>query len=157
MPKAAAIINPTAANGKASKVWQQYNASLKTQGILCSEFITEAPGHGISFSKQALMQGCELILAVGGDGTLNEVANGFFDNGKLINPDATLGIVPKGTGTDFVRTLNVPKTSDALAKCILKNQTRKIDVGRLACHSFDGQPITRYFINVADVGYGGAL
>lgn len=152
-----AIINPAAGGGKADKLWQRYSGALKSQGIVCDESFTEAPEQATQLTRKALEQGNELIFAVGGDGTVNEAVNGFFENGRLINPAATLGIIPGGTGADFVRTLKVPNSPEALAESILQPKIRTIDVGCLTCRTLENDPVTRYFLNVADLGYGGAL
>lgn len=157
MHSAIAIINPAAGGGNADKEWQSYSKALKSQGFSCNEFITEKRGHAIQLARDALGQGTEMIFAVGGDGTVNEIVNGFFKNDKLINSAATLGIIPWGSGADFVRTFKVPNSPRALAESILQQKIRTIDVGRLKCRSLENHQNTRYFLNVADLGYGGAL
>ena len=156
MRKAMAIINPAAAAGRANGHWQQFKAVFDGE-IDFNECFTIEPGHAAELTRNALQNGHSLVLAVGGDGTVNEVANGFLADGLPINPSAELAIVPRGTGTDFVRTLAVPQTPEELLEAIRKRNTRALDLGAITCHSHDDREITRYFINVADCGYGGAL
>lgn len=156
MQQALAIINPAAAAGKASKKWLLFKSAF--HGVLdCREIVTQSPGHATELTRQALHEGLEIIIAAGGDGTVNEVVNGFFEAGKPVNADAALAIVPRGTGTDFVRTFAIPTTPQALLKAIAQWHTRTVDIGRITCKTFDDRDISRLFLNVADCGYGGAL
>ncbi len=98
-----------------------------------------------------------IAFRVGGDGTHNEVVNGFFENSKQINPEASLGIISMGTGGDLVRTLGIPKNVEDAATKIKDHKTQKFDLGFMRCQSLKGEPVTRYFINVADAGFGGTL
>ncbi|HZI10954.1 MAG TPA: acylglycerol kinase family protein, partial [Myxococcus sp.] len=98
------VVNPRSANGQTGKRWAEIGAQV---GKALGDF-----GHGFTqggmdaarITRQALEEGYECIVAVGGDGTLNEVTNGFFREGKPINPHAVLGLIPRGTGGDFRRT-----------------------------------------------------
>jgi YegS/Rv2252/BmrU family lipid kinase len=93
---------------------------------------------------------------VGGDGTLNEVVNGFFTpEGVALNPDAALGLLPSGTGGDFRRAIGIPTDPMRLAAVIAANRVRRIDAGRI---TYDDPSIApRQFINIADCGVGGEV
>lgn len=151
------IINPAAAGGKAKYLWPKFTAALEALGLPYSTRFTERPGHATTLTRDSLQEGMTEIVAVGGDGTTHEVINGFFEKGEPVNPKAMLGIVPNGTGADFRRTLNLPKSPDDAAKVISRNLVREIDIGHLRYHTRDGEPASRYFVNVADAGYGGSL
>ena len=98
------------------------------------------------------------VVAIGGDGTINEVVNGFFDDaGAPIAPDAALGVIPYGTGGDFRRTLALPTELAAAAAVIAADHRRKLDVGRLAFTDHDGRPAQRMFINIASFGVSGEV
>src|SRR5436305_2005059 len=103
-----AIVNPTAGHTK-----------LFQLPIPAEVFATQAPGHATELARQAIKRGARTIIVVGGDGTVNEVVNGFFENEKLISNDAELTIVPRGTGSDFLRTLN---------RAVPRGDRRMIDV-----------------------------
>ena len=106
--KTQVIINPESNQGRTKKRWKHIKEALKS---FIKEFkyeFTEKPLQAVDISRAAIKDGTELIVGVGGDGTMNEIANGFFEEERPINPEATLGIVPSGTGSDFCRSLNIP-------------------------------------------------
>jgi YegS/Rv2252/BmrU family lipid kinase len=98
-----------------------------------------------------------LIVGVGGDGTINEIANGFFDGKKIINPKTVMGIVPSGTGCDFIRSLRIPTNLKKAMQVITQAPSPVIDVGRAAFQTHTGSLEERYFLNVADFGFGGEV
>ncbi len=97
------------------------------------------------------------IIAVGGDGTINEVVNGFFEGERPIASDAAFAIIPSGTGSDFVRTLNLPIDPKRAADVILRGITKSIDLAKLRYTALSGAAASRYFINVTSFGMGGAV
>lgn len=133
------IVNPAAGNGYALKIEARLREKLSRQGVEAAFLRTEAPGHATDLARQAAAQeGCTGVVAVGGDGTCYEVACGLMDT------KTPLGIVPAGTGNDFIKTVGIPKkTMDALA-LILQNKPRPVDVGRVN---------DRLFLNVSGTGF----
>ena len=101
--------------------------------------------------------GYECIVAVGGDGTLNEVINGFFLDGKPINPRAAVGLIPQGTGGDFRRSFGWDKEVDSAAARLQSDRTEPFDVGLLEYVSHEGKPERRYFANIASLGASGIV
>lgn len=156
-PKIVGIINPVAGHRKTRQVWLEFTRELNKKGLFCSARETDSPGAAINLTRSAIKEGAEVIVVVGGDGTLSEVVNGFFEDGKLLNSAVKLAILPKGTGTDFYRGLRVSHKPADVADFIEKGETVKIDVGRHSYISIDGEECQRYFANIADLGYGGAL
>lgn len=151
------VINPVAGRGKTREKWPDYEKRFnKILGNFSWQF-TEQRKHATKITRRALLEGFETIVAVGGDGTINEVVNGFFDNDKQINPEASLGVISMGTGGDWVRTLGVSNDIEKAAIKINKDETRKCDLGWLKCQSLEGKPVSRYFINSTDAGFGGTL
>jgi YegS/Rv2252/BmrU family lipid kinase len=115
---------------------------------------TEKPRQATEIVRELIKDGFDLIIGVGGDGTLNEISSGFFSDysGKTINQDAALGIIPSGTGSDFIRFMKVPKEFEKSVALIKNSKNKKIDVGKI---SYGGtNPKEQYFINVADFGLG---
>lgn len=110
---------------------------------------TQAPGHAIQLTRDAIRRGARTIMAVGGDGTINEVVNGFFEEEQLIATDAELAVIAKGTGSDFSRSLN---------HAVPSGERRLIDVMRVRYTAIDGglHP-SRYSINVTSFGIGGEV
>jgi diacylglycerol kinase family enzyme len=94
-----------------------------------------------------------LIVACGGDGTINEVASGILESGA----DAELGILPSGTGGDFRRTLEISNNAADAARTLRTGRTRRIDIGRVAFTDQRGEQSSRYFIGVASFGISGEV
>lgn len=150
------VANPAAGNYAVSKNWLSVQKELKNVWGDFSAELTTQPGEAIQITQRALQEGCETIVALGGDGTINEVVNGFFENGRLVNPEARLGIVPMGTGGDLVKTLELPDDLESAASRIGEVCTQKCDLGVIRYQSGD-RTNTRYFINIADAGFGAAV
>ncbi|HXZ90920.1 MAG TPA: diacylglycerol kinase family protein [Candidatus Dormibacteraeota bacterium] len=149
------VVNPRAKNSKAEKEWPELEQVIREEyhGEFHAEFTT-TPLHAVSLTRQALREDYELIIALGGDGLINEVVNGFFDGGKPVNPRAILGILPFATGADFVKTLGIPQDFRAAVKHLNSSSASLCDVGLIISDGLDGGPIVRYFINVAECGVG---
>jgi YegS/Rv2252/BmrU family lipid kinase len=98
-----------------------------------------------------------LIVAVGGDGTINEIANGFFDGKDIINPKTVMGIVPSGTGCDFIKSLHITTNLKRAMQVITQAPSPRIDIGRAKFQTHAGSEEERYFLNVADFGFGGEV
>jgi len=155
--KTQVIINPESNKGKTGKRWKYIKEGLKS---FLKEFkyeFTEKPLQAIEISRIAIKEGMELIVGVGGDGTMNEIANGFYENQKIINPEVSLGIVPSGTGCDFTRSLNIPSKLKKALEVITQAPSSLIDIGRAKFKSHSGKEEERYFVNVADFGIGGEV
>jgi diacylglycerol kinase (ATP) len=155
--KTQVIVNPESDQGKTGKRWKHIKEGLKS---FLKEFkyeFTEKPLQAIEISRGAIKEGIELIVGVGGDGTMNEIANGFYENQKIINPDASLGIVPSGSGCDFTKSLNIPRGFKNAMKIITQAPSSLIDVGRANFMSHSGKEEERFFVNVADFGIGGEV
>lgn len=128
------VVNPKAQNGRAGKEWPELEQIIKDMyhGEFHVEF-TSAPLHAIMLAKQALKEHYDLVVALGGDGLLNEVVNGFFEQGKVTNPDATLGVLPFATAADFIKTVGIPRDFREAVKRLqpfLKALRRRIDLMR---------------------------
>ena len=149
------IVNPESANRSTGKLWEQLERVIKKNlGDLDNVFTTSS-NHATELTRQALHDGYEMIVAVGGDGTVNEVVNGFFESGSSINPDAVFGVISRGTGSDFIKTLKIPKEIEHASRVLCGRNVRKCDVGHFTSKSLKGDQIERYFINIADFGIGG--
>jgi YegS/Rv2252/BmrU family lipid kinase len=101
--------------------------------------------------------GRALVVAAGGDGTINEVVNGFFEAGDPVEAGACVGVLPMGTGGDLRRTLGHPLDVERAAAVLKAGAARTVDAGRITCQSFDDGEVVRHFVNIADAGIGGEV
>ncbi len=150
-----AIVNPASANGTTGKVWPALSERLRAAGIEHESRLTARPGHATELTRQALAEGYRTIISVGGDGTVNEVVNGFFDGDRRLGGDARLAILSRGTGSDLIRTLGLPKGEAQAVERLKAGRVKRVDLGRVTFVSHSGAAAVRYFINVADLGLGG--
>jgi diacylglycerol kinase (ATP) len=150
------IVNPASSNGRTGRRWPGVSARLGAMGLEHVTRTTEGVGHATELCAAAVAGGAASVVAVGGDGTLNEVANGFFQAG---DPPAgvALGLMPLGTGGDFRRTLEIPTDVARAGAIIAARRLRRIDAGRIEMTGIDGTPYTRHFVNIADSGLGGQV
>lgn len=116
--------------------------------------LTEHPGHAIELARQAIEEGHTFLVALGGDGTVHEVVNGMMGASGPLNPEAVLGVLPAGSGCDFVRTFGLPQSAADAVNHLKGEGTIPIDVGRVT-YTLDGEPHSRYFPNIAEAGLGG--
>lgn len=149
------IVNPASAGGRTGRRWPEVAASLRAAGLDFDVALTAAGGDAEVLSRQALRDGRGLVVAAGGDGTINEVVNGFFEVGRPIQTGARLGVLPMGTGGDLRRTLGHPLDADQAAAVLCAGNTRAIDAGRITCTGFSDGTVIRHFVNIADAGIGG--
>lgn len=157
MSRTVAIVNPRAAGGRAAARWPLLERSLeRALGPVEARFTAE-PNHASELARQALGEGAELILAVGGDGTVNEIVNGMFFAGRPLRPGARLGLAPFGTGGDLARMIGLPTRPDDLAVALSEGEGVPLDVGRIRLAGDDGKPVERYFLNLTSFGMGGAV
>jgi YegS/Rv2252/BmrU family lipid kinase len=108
-------------------------------------------------ARRKLVEGFTRIICVGGDGTLNEVINGFMDASGSVRPEAKLGFLPNGTGCDFCRTVSKNMSLENALDIIQADRSRTIDLGRLRYQDHEGRAGIRYFINITSFGLGGEV
>jgi diacylglycerol kinase (ATP) len=149
------VVNPASAGGRTGRRWPEVADRLRAAGLDFEVALTASGGDAEVLSRQALRDGRALVVAAGGDGTINEVVNGFFEAGRPIATSACLGVLPMGTGGDLRRTLGHPLDIDRAATVLCAAQTRVVDAGRITCTGFSGGTVIRHFLNIADAGIGG--
>jgi len=147
-----AIVNPIAGSGCTRRRWPRLAATLGAIGWQVRSYVTSAPGDATRIARSLLHAGARELLSVGGDGTANEIANGFFGDGEAFSPEAVLSIMPTGTGHDFGRSVGIRDTSEAVA-ALSAGRVCPVDVGFADYHVGDRRQ-SRCFINAADVGIG---
>jgi YegS/Rv2252/BmrU family lipid kinase len=153
------VVNPSSANGRTGRHFDAIVSAVRGAVGDYAHAFTEGPMHAAEVTRQALLDGCDLVVAVGGDGTINEVVNGFFAPPhpgvphEALRPGAALGLIPRGTGGDLHRSIGLD--ADLAKSCArLKGKRRSIDLGRVDYTLADGSAASRFFINVADAGVG---
>ena len=151
------IVNPNAAMGATGKKWPHIESFAKDRLGPFEAHLTTGQGDAIDLARKALLKGAEQIVCVGGDGTLNEVVNGFMGEDGPIRPGAALAYIPRGTGCDFIRTVPIPKDLDRAMDLILESHARPIDLGQLRYRDHRGEPALRYFHNITSFGLGGEV
>lgn len=153
----AAIVNPRAANGRTARTWVAIRQHLEAALGSVQVFETSAPQCATELTLSAIRKGSKTVIAVGGDGTIHEVVNGFFDRDGLSSRDTVLGIIPQGTGSDFRRALSIPLEAKAAIEIIRRGTVKRIDVGRVRFQTLDGNSGQRYCVNLTSFGMGGAV
>lgn len=153
--KTLAVINPKSAGGKTGREARDVARRLADAIGPLSVAITSRPLDASGITTRALLDGFERVVAVGGDGTINEVVNGFFHEGEAINPEAELSLLNLGTGGDFRKTFDIDAGFEASLQRIVEGRVRHIDVGSLTYISPDGTSGRRHFANIASFGLSG--
>jgi diacylglycerol kinase (ATP) len=157
MPGTLFIINPVAARGTTMKRWLVSRREFIKAGIAFTEQQTAEAGEATRITRDAIKAGCQRVIAVGGDGTLNEVLNGYLDEpGIAINSQAAIGLLPSGTGSDFRRSVGLLNTADAVAS-VLASHSRLIDAMRVEYTTPEGGNLIRHSLNLVSFGLGGEV
>ncbi len=152
------IINPVSAGGKTgarqSEILSALDRKIGNRYSLC---VTSRPLEAGFSARNAIMDGSELIITIGGDGTIQETVNGFFSDGRLINPSCHLGIIDSGTGHGFAQSLGLPAGLDEQLEAIHRGEIRSIDLGRATFSGDYGERREHYFVNECQAGIGGEV
>lgn len=147
------IVNPKSAGGSTKEGWAAKASDLRAHFGAFQTAFTKSAGDGVALAKRHAENGRRLIIACGGDGTINEVANGILQSGK----DVELGILPSGTGGDFRKTIKMPQETREAARALQTGETKRIDVGQVTFQNFENETVSRYFLNVASFGLSAAI
>lgn len=161
--RARAIVNPNSSRGRLGRAWPEIHAKLEAAIGPVEVALTDAPMAAARLTREALQDGVELVIACGGDGTNNEVVNGFFapprpgEPDVWIAPKAVFSVMMLGTGGDFRKSFGAAGDVDAQVRQIAEGKPRPLDVGRVEYVADDGAPAVRYFINIASFGVSGVI
>lgn len=149
------ISNPTAGSGSAVRRLPALKRLLDDRGIQAEFVETRAPGDATRLLREARADGVECVGVMGGDGTLNEVSQGYLDSeGRpLVGPD--LALIPSGTGGDFRKTFALGETLEEAGDRLATAEARPIDLGLLEITAHSGETIRRAFLNITSFGLGG--
>jgi diacylglycerol kinase (ATP) len=146
------LVNPASANGSTGRRWAEMAHRAATRGLEGDTLFSQGPGQLGDLARQAADDGAKLLVVVGGDGSVNEVANGIAGR-----DDVEIAVIPRGTGWDFARTYKIPHKLDGAVDVALTGRSRTIDLGRATYRAWDGNEASTYFANVASAGMSGAI
>jgi YegS/Rv2252/BmrU family lipid kinase len=151
------VVNPQSGGGATGKRFDRLAEQVRATIGPFEHAFTEGQGHATELTREALAKDYEMVVGVGGDGTFNEVVNGFFEGEAPVRPEAVFGIIPQGTGGDLRKTLGVPNDIRGACARLAGRDVKPVDVGHLAFLGHDGKPAQRVFINIASFGVGGVV
>ncbi len=142
------ILNPEAGKGHGRKLLPRVTAAFNERGATYELHQTAGPGDATRLARTAAGN---IVVAVGGDGTINEVANGLVENPR------PLGILPAGSGNDFIKAVKVPKDFAGAVDTLFRGKLASIDVGFVSTGGGEGNSGGRHFVNGVGVGFDAAV
>jgi YegS/Rv2252/BmrU family lipid kinase len=146
------LVNPASAGGSTGRRWPEIAHRAAALGLHGDALISEEPGQLATLAEEAVRGGAELLVVVGGDGSVNEVVNGVAGAGGV-----QIAVVPRGTGRDFARTFGIPRDLDRAIGIALDGDVRELDVGLVTYRTWAGDEGRSHFANVASAGISGAI
>jgi YegS/Rv2252/BmrU family lipid kinase len=147
------LVNPASANGSTGRRWPELARRAAAAGLEGDVLFSERQGHLGELAREGALRGVPLLVVVGGDGSVYEVANGLTG----IDDPPDVAIVPRGTGWDFVRTFDIPRDVERAVAVALDGETRTIDLVRASYRAWDGAEASAVFANVGSAGMSGAI
>lgn len=152
-----AIVNPAAGQGRVERLWPDLLPKLRAVTSDLAVCTTTGPGEATTLTRAALTEDYDRIVAVGGDGTLHEVVNGYFQpDGTALTPAPPLVPLSCGTGTDFNRVLGQKTGLDAVSY-LRSDRVRPVDLLRLEYRGLNGERASRYALNIISFGLSSAV
>ncbi len=146
------IVNPNAGHGKGRKDWSMIASFLSKHKLFYKVCFTLTRRHAIELTQTGITEGYRKLIAVGGDGTLNEVVNGIFTQDICPTTDISLSMIMVGTGNDWGKLFDIPSSYEA-AICVIKKENARLQDAGKVCY-YDGiKRDHRYFINIAGLGF----
>lgn len=150
------ILNPHAGSGKGFRDRAKIIEIIDRSGLNYELYTSEYAGHAVEIARELSFKGATRFIAAGGDGTLNELVNGFFGNTEKREEKIVLGMIPVGTGNDWIKTFGIPDDYMQATNIIKNGKTVTQDVGEITYH-LDGKEIKRHFVNIAGFGFDGMV
>ncbi len=151
------IANPNAGGGRVRAQLPELERALQERELPYTLHVAEGRGDATNLAAAALRGGGRFLVAVGGDGTVQQVVNGMFDaDGRPLMTDAVLGVVAAGSGCDLVRSFGLPGDIHDAVGHLTGSNTYEFDVVKITCTD-RGRRVTRYSHNLAEAGFGAAL
>ncbi len=147
------IINPTSGNGSSKRNWPKIQQLLKTYDFDFQYAFTEYAKHSSIIVKNVIEKGIGNIISVGGDGTLHNIVNGIMQQNKVLTKSINVGVIPIGTGNDWIKTHKIPKDIEKAIQLIKNRNTKLQDIGKIEFINKNEKPV--YFMNLAGIGFDG--
>ena len=147
------IVNPISGNGSSRKKWPQIKTILKHSGFDFEYAFTEYEKHSILLTKQAIQNTYKNIICVGGDGTLHNIVNGIMSQNDVPSSSISVGMIPVGTGNDWVKTYQISKDFEKAIQIIKNGSIKQQDLGEITF--LDQNKDKVYFNNLAGIGFDG--
>ena len=147
------IVNPASGGGSGSRDWNRAVSTIQSHFGPFDRIFTESPGHAFRIAREESLGGRRFLIAFGGDGTISEVARGILST----EADTELGVFPHGTGSDFVRSLELPSRLADAATSLSDGRTVRMDVGSVTYRAANGDTESRHFINSSSFGLSGEV
>jgi len=144
------ILNPTAGHGNGLRVFPEIQRLMEASGLDFTMVQSNQPGNTIPLAKQGALDGYDVIVAAGGDGTVNEVVNGMLQARGVGQTHPTLGVLAAGRGNDFAGSASIPETMEDGVRALVDDQRKRVDIGRVTAEKC---PQGRYFANCVGVGF----
>jgi diacylglycerol kinase (ATP) len=162
MSRVVAVFNPMSRGGRAQK--ELPGLQTLVDQVIAPQWgpvewrPTQKSGDAKISAREAAIEGAELVLSVGGDGTHSNVLNGFLDdNGNPVNARSRMGIIHLGTGGDFRKSLGIGANMRESLEAIAQNSVRTIDIGKISFHGDSGKKRSTFFVNIASAGIAGVV
>ncbi len=146
------IVNPNAGLKKARSEWQLISDMFIASGVNIYSIFTKYKGHAVELTKEYISKGYKKIIVVGGDGSMNEVANGIFLQQNVPTNEITIGVIPIGSGNDWCRTFDIPFDHKKVVEIIKRGRSCKQDIGWVTYYLSDKKQ-KRYFVNNTGMGF----
>jgi diacylglycerol kinase (ATP) len=151
------IVNPQAGGGRAGRNFPLLRPVVERVLGAVDVATTRASGDAIAIARDAAKAGRELVISIGGDGTLHEVANGVLDAKEGGAEQTAVGFIAEGTGGDFRKSLDLPHRLDRYLEAIGSGRERRVDAARATFRNADGSEGRRWFVNILSAGLGGRV
>lgn len=145
------IINPTSGNFSSKRKWPRIKELLKAYEFEFIHCFTKHPGHAVKITQDAIIQGFRKFICVGGDGTIHHIINGIMSQTDIPSSQIHLGVIPVGTGNDWIKSHGISKKLEHAVKHIKNNKIKSQDIGKI---EFQNQDLkTVYFNNLTGIGF----
>ena len=147
------IINPTSGNGSSRRKWPKIKTLLETEGFNFDFTFTQHSTHSTTLVQKAINQGFNNIICIGGDGTLHNIINGLQQQQFTDSTTINIGVIPIGTGNDWIKTHNIPLDIEKAVSIIKNGKLNQQDLGKIEFIDDNREPV--YFNNLAGIGFDG--